>query len=103
MSIVESGPRLKPVKNVWNELENAYHCRVMLCPEEVGGYSIHAMTLPGVVSQGNSVPEAVANIRDAFREAIAVYAESGAAIPWSEVTIDDVPAGSKELWIVVNG
>ena len=46
--------------------------RVVLEPQEEGGYTVFVPTLPGCVSQGESAKEAMANIR----EAIEVYLES---------------------------
>ena len=78
-----------------------YECRVMLVPENAGGYSAHAMQLPGVVSEGESEEEALANIRDAFCTAIQVYLEEGQPIPWHEVAIEK-PQGAHERWIAVD-
>jgi predicted RNase H-like HicB family nuclease len=85
----------------WEPLgDNVYECRVLLCPEEDGGYVAHALRLPGVVSQGETVEEALDNIRDAFRAAMSVYLESG-NVPWSDLEIDR-PAGWIEKWILVD-
>lgn len=50
----------------------AHRYRVMLEPEEEGGYSVWVPALPGCVSQGDTFEEALANIR----EAIECYLES---------------------------
>jgi len=39
---------------------------VILDPEESGGYSIHCPALPGCSSQGDTLEEAMANIREAI-------------------------------------
>ena len=39
---------------------------VILEPEEVGGYSVHCPALPGCASQGETLGEALANIREAI-------------------------------------
>ena len=46
--------------------------KVVLEPQEEGGYTVYVPTLPGCVSQGETAEEATANIR----EAIDVYLES---------------------------
>lgn len=46
--------------------------RVILEPEEDGGYAVWVPALPGCVSQGDTFEEALANIR----EAIQCYLES---------------------------
>ena len=80
---------------------NVFECRVLLCPEPEGGYSAHALRLPGVVSQGDSIAEALENITEAFRGAISVYQEGNQGIPWEQITIDR-PARSLERWILVD-
>ncbi len=55
--------------------------KVVVEPQEEGGYSVYVPALPGCVSQGETVDEALDNIR----EAIEVYLESlkqrGIALP----------------------
>lgn len=46
--------------------------RVVLEPQEEGGYTVYVPSLPGCVSQGETNEEALANIK----EAIEVYLES---------------------------
>ena len=46
--------------------------KVILEAQEEGGYTVYVPSLPGCVSQGESKPEALDNIR----EAIEVYLES---------------------------
>ena len=46
--------------------------KVVLEPQEEGGYTVYVPTLPGCVSQGETTEEAMANIR----EAVEVYLES---------------------------
>lgn len=104
MSITErAGQELTIVSPAWETPENAFECRVLLQPEDCGGFSAHALNLKGIVSEGDTEEEALRNIADAFRGAIAVYAESGMDIPWGPVDIDSpgVP-GSKERWIIVD-
>jgi predicted RNase H-like HicB family nuclease len=45
--------------------------RVVLEPSDDGGYTVYVPTLPGCVSEGESVEEAMQNIR----EAIELYLE----------------------------
>jgi predicted RNase H-like HicB family nuclease len=46
--------------------------KVVLEPQEEGGYTVYVPSLPGCLSQGETTEEAMANIR----EAIEVYLES---------------------------
>jgi len=45
--------------------------RVVLEPSEEGGYTVHVPSLPGCISEGESLEEALTNIR----EAISLYLE----------------------------
>lgn len=55
--------------------------RIVLEPQEEGGYTVYVPALPGCLSQGETTEEAMANIK----EAIIVYLESlrdrGIALP----------------------
>jgi predicted RNase H-like HicB family nuclease len=89
----------------WTRFEGnaVYECRVLLCPEaQCGGYSIHALDLHGVVSQGETVNEAIDRIIDAYIGAIASYTDSANPIPWGPVTVEEAPKESRELRIRVN-
>ena len=46
--------------------------KVVLEPQEEGGYTVYVPSLPGCVSQGETTEEAMVNIK----EAIEVYLES---------------------------
>jgi antitoxin HicB len=86
----------------WRKFDShTYECRVLLCPEDVGGYSAIALRLPGVVSQGDSVEEALENISEAFAAAVSVYLEDGTVIPWQDVSVER-PKGCLERWILVD-
>jgi antitoxin HicB len=89
-------------RNWWKYFdESTLECRILICPEDVGGFSVHAMNLPGVVSEGETVDEAIANIRDAFAGAIAVYREKGEKIPWAPAEVERTK-DSIERWILVD-
>ena len=45
--------------------------KIVLEPSDEGGYTVYAPSLPGCISEGETVEEAMANIR----EAIALYLE----------------------------
>lgn len=77
----------------------SYHFPVLLCPEDEGGYSIHAINLPGVTSQGDTRNEAISNIREALEGAIELYLEEG-DIPWGQAELDRGP-GCIELRLAI--
>jgi predicted RNase H-like HicB family nuclease len=45
--------------------------KVVLEPAEEGGYTVYVPSLPGCISEGDTIEEALANIK----EAIALYLE----------------------------
>jgi predicted RNase H-like HicB family nuclease len=54
---------------------------VVLIPQSEGGYFIQCPTLPGCSSQGETVEEALANIREAIDLAVEDPEAQGQAIP----------------------
>ena len=79
-----------------------YECRVWVCPEPEGGFSAIVPSLPGVVSQGETVDETLENVKEAFRGAVAEYAESKDDIPWRQGMECQKPHDAIEKWILVN-
>ena len=86
----------------WQRFSKAYECPVLLCPEAEGGFSIHALTLPGAISQGETEQESLDNITEAILGIIEEHIARGNPIPWRPVDVDDVPKGAKTRWILVN-
>ena len=54
---------------------------VVLSPEADGGYSVVCPAVAGCVSQGDSLAEALANIREAILLCLEVRAEDGQPLP----------------------
>ena len=52
-----------------------------LTPEDGGGYLITFPDLPGCMSDGETIDEAIENGREALRDCISVFKESGRKIP----------------------
>ena len=55
--------------------------KVILTPAEEGGYIVEVPSLPGCYSQGETVDEALDNIREAIELYIEVLEEDGQEIP----------------------
>jgi predicted RNase H-like HicB family nuclease len=91
------------VTAAWRKPERrVFRCQVFLLPEDDGGFSVCAATLPGVASQGETEEEALANITKAFEAVIAVYAEQGEAVPWLKEPRER-EKGAKVRWVMVHG
>jgi predicted RNase H-like HicB family nuclease len=54
---------------------------VILLPEAEAGYSVVCPAIPGCVSQGNTLEEALANIRDAILLCLEVRKDAGLLLP----------------------
>ena len=66
-----------------------YDFKVLLEPdEEVGGYVVTCPTLPGCYSQGETIQEAMANIREAIELCLEDLMELGQSVPDSASTCE---------------
>jgi predicted RNase H-like HicB family nuclease len=74
---------------------------VYLIPEEEARFSVHAATLPGVASQGDSEQKALTNIVKALEGVIAVYQKEGRPIPWLQTPQQPQP-GAKTRWVIAH-
>ncbi len=82
---------------------STYECRALLYLESVGGYSAIAKRLPGVASQGETEEEALANLKEAFAGAVAMYLEDSVEIPWTDEGLHiEQTDTAKERWILVD-
>ena len=56
--------------------------QVILIPDlEDGGYTVEVPSLPGCISEGDTVEEALDNIRDAIRGYVELLEEDGLPVP----------------------
>ena len=59
----------------------AYNFKVILEPDETGGYIVICPSIPGCYSQGETVQEAMDNIREAIELCLEDIIAEGAHIP----------------------
>ncbi len=64
---------------------------VHLIPEEDGRWSVIAATLPGISSQGDSIPEALDNVKEAIMAVSEQYREDGRQPPYRKEC--EIPTG----------
>ena len=71
---------------------------VVLSPEADGGYSVVCPALPGCVSQGDSLDEALENIREAILLCLEVRNEDGQPAPGEtpELVAEEIRACLKD-------
>lgn len=78
-------------------------CRALFFADPQGdGYTAIARNLPGVVSEGDNLAEAIANITDAFTESVLSYVEHGERVPWGDsLEIMEGAVPERELLLLV--
>ena len=91
---------LRPHKKWQQHKGGVYRCLVYLMPED-GRFSVVSADLPGVASQGDTEPEALANIIEAFQGALMVYQDQGAPIPWTKEPVE-MERGAEKRWVIVH-
>ena len=106
MAVLEYGFKSEVIRENpnWEPGDNAdpYRIEILTIAEEEGGYSTIALNLPGAGSCGESKEQSIANAKEAIKDALGVYKESGAPIPWSVVTADKIVGGEyKVIWLHV--
>ena len=71
---------------------------VVLSPEADSGYSVVCPAVPGCVSQGDSLEEALANVREAILLCLGVRKEDGHATPMEtpELVAEEIRACLKD-------
>jgi predicted RNase H-like HicB family nuclease len=71
---------------------------VILSPEAEGGYSVVCPAIPGCVSQGESLDEALDNVREAILLCLDVRNEDGPPLPAEtpEVVAEEIRACLKD-------
>jgi len=90
------------VKTVWkNQTPPPHEFLVAICDEEEGGYSAFAVNYPGVVSQGDTVEEAKANIAEAFTAMLEACRKHGRNLEFSD--FPNLPPDCQKAWIKVDG
>jgi predicted RNase H-like HicB family nuclease len=55
-----------------------------------------------LATQGETIDEAIENVKGAFRALAAEYTENGNEIPWQKEIDRTKPHGTIEKWILVN-
>lgn len=60
-----------------------YRVPLVLTPQEEGGYTVTSPILPELVTEGDSVCDALENAKDAFAAVIELYEDLGRSLPES--------------------
>ena len=58
-----------------------YKIPLLLTPQVEGGYTVTSPLLPELVTEGDSLDEALENVKDAFAAVLELYQEMGRSLP----------------------
>ena len=72
-----------------------YKIPLLLAPQPEGGYTVTSPLLPELVTEGDTVEEALANVKDALAAVLEAYDELGRQLPRNARIQDDEGAGSR--------
>ena len=71
-----------------------YRVPLVFTPQPEGGYTVTSPALPELLTEGDTLEEAQANVDDAFAAVVELYAEQGRALPASI----GLPASGEVVW-----
>lgn len=72
-----------------------YKIPLVLTPQVEGGYTVTSPLLPELVTEGDSVVEALENVKDAFAAVLELYQESGRSLPKNT----QIPDAKGPVWL----
>lgn len=71
-----------------------YRVLLVFTPQPEGGYTVTSPVLPELLTEGDTLEEAHANVRDAFEAVVELYADQGRSLP----ALMTVPAAGEVVW-----
>ena len=60
-----------------------YKIPLLLTPQAEGGYTVTSPLLPELVTEGDSIAEALENVKDALAAVIELYQDLGQRLPYT--------------------
>lgn len=73
-------------------MQQVYRIPLILAPQPEGGYTVTSPELPGLVTEGDSLAEALTNVEDALRATLELYEDTGRPFPGG--LVQDPEAGA---------
>jgi antitoxin HicB len=71
-----------------------YRVPLVFTPQPEGGHTVTSPVLPELLTEGDTLEEAQANVPDAFAAVVELYAEQGRPLPASI----SLPASGELVW-----
>jgi antitoxin HicB len=72
-----------------------YKLPLVLAPQPEGGYTVTSPLLPELVTEGDTVEEALANVRDALAAVVEAYQDLGRPFPANAL----LPDAGGPVWL----
>jgi antitoxin HicB len=60
---------------------DVYKIPLVLVPQPEGGYTVTSPVLPELVTEGDTLEEAIQNVRDALKAVLEIYQDLGKPLP----------------------
>ncbi len=71
-----------------------YKLPLVFEPQPEGGYTVTSPLLPELITEGDSIEDAIENVRDALETVIELYQDLGRALPSNLL----IPEASGPVW-----
>jgi antitoxin HicB len=71
-----------------------YRLPLVFDPQPEGGFTVTSPALPELITEGDNLEEAYANVRDALAAVLELYADQGRPLP-TGITL---PASGEMIW-----
>ena len=73
-------------------MSQVYRVPLVMTPQQEGGYTVTSPILPGLVTEGDTLEQALDNVEDALRATLELYEEIGRPVPGG--LVQDPEAGA---------
>lgn len=73
-------------------MSQVYRVPLILTPQVEGGFTVTSPSLPGLVTEGDSLAEALEHVEDALRATLELYEDTGRPVP--DGLVQDPEAGA---------
>ncbi|MCI0441085.1 MAG: type II toxin-antitoxin system HicB family antitoxin [Chloroflexi bacterium] len=72
-----------------------YKIPIVLTPQPEGGYTVTSPMLPELVTEGDTLDEALENVKDALAAVVEIYEDTGRALPQNT----QIPDLNSPVWL----
>jgi antitoxin HicB len=83
------------------EFSMHYKLPLLFEPQREGGFTVTSPLLPELVTEGDTVEDALENVRDALAAVIDAYQETGRKLPQNLVVLDPAASVWAETFVAI--